>query len=150
MPNPAEVSLAHNGVLFLDELPEFNRAALESLRQPLEDGSVPVYPGHASGQYQSSFMLIAGMNPAPADTSGAGTVKARCTTEEIRRYLDRISGPLLDRIDLQMEVDSVPVREISGAPRGEFRGGGNSGGGGPEKAAGALPGNGHSLQRQAG
>ncbi len=116
---PGEVSLAHNGVLFLDELPEFNRAALESLRQPLEDGSVTVSRVRHQARYQSSFMLIAGMNPCPCGYYGSRQRACRCTPVEIRRYLDRISGPLLDRIDLQVEVDSVPVREISGAPPAE-------------------------------
>ena len=110
---PGEVSLAHNGVLFLDELPEFSRSALESLRQPLEDGIVSVSRVRKQARYQSSFMLVAAMNPCPCGYFGSSRRICRCTPTEIRRYLDRVSGPLLDRIDLQIEVDSVPVQEIS-------------------------------------
>ena len=110
---PGEVSMAHNGVLFLDELPEFSRAALEALRQPLEDGFVSVSRIRHQAQYQSAFMLIAAMNPCPCGYYGSVTHACRCTPNEIRRYLDRISGPLLDRIDLQIEVDTVPVQEIN-------------------------------------
>ncbi len=110
---PGEVSLAHNGVLFLDELPEFSRNALESLRQPLEDGTVSVTRVKNQAQYQSSFMLIAGMNPCPCGYYGSRQRQCRCTRQEIRRYLDRVSGPLLDRIDIQVEVDSVPVKDIN-------------------------------------
>ena len=114
---PGEVSLAHNGVLFLDEIPEFTRNALEALRQPLEDGIVNVARVKKQAQYQSSFMLVAAMNPCPCGFYGSSRKVCRCTPQEIRRYLDRISGPLLDRIDLQIEVDAVPVQEInSSAP----------------------------------
>ena len=109
---PGEVSLAHNGVLFLDELPEFSRSVLEALRQPLEDGVVSVNRVKNQAQYQSSFMLVAAMNPCPCGYYGSKNRACRCTPNEIRRYLDRISGPLLDRIDIQMEVDAVPVSEI--------------------------------------
>ena len=110
---PGEVSLAHNGVLFLDELPEFSRSSLEALRQPLEDGIVSVARVKKQAQYQSSFMLVAAMNPCPCGYYGSNRRKCRCTPPEIRKYLDRISGPLLDRIDLQIEVDSVPLTEIN-------------------------------------
>ena len=110
---PGEVSLAHNGVLFLDELPEFSRAALEALRQPLEDGTVSVSRIRRQARYQSSFMLIAAMNPCPCGYYGSKSRICRCSPQEIRKYLDRVSGPLLDRIDLQIEVDSVPVQEIN-------------------------------------
>ena len=110
---PGEVSLAHNGVLFLDELPEFSRSALEALRQPLEDGMVTVSRVKRQAQYQSSFMLIAAMNPCPCGYFGSSGRICRCTPNEIRKYLDRVSGPLLDRIDLQIEVDAVPVKEIN-------------------------------------
>ena len=110
---PGEVSLAHNGVLFLDELPEFSRNALEALRQPLEDGVVCVSRVRKQAVYQSSFMLVAAMNPCPCGYFGSSRKACRCTQPEIRRYLDRISGPLLDRIDIQIEVDSVPVDEIN-------------------------------------
>ncbi len=110
---PGEVSLAHNGVLFLDELPEFSRQALEALRQPLEDGVVSVTRVANQAQYQSSFMLVASMNPCPCGNFGSRTKACRCTQKDIRRYLDRVSGPLLDRIDIQVEVDAVPVDEIT-------------------------------------
>jgi magnesium chelatase family protein len=110
---PGEVSVAHNGVLFLDELPEFSRSALEALRQPLEDGIVTVSRVRKQAIYQSSFMLIAAMNPCPCGFYGSTKRICRCTPQETRRYLERISGPLLDRIDLQIEVDSVPVQEIN-------------------------------------
>ena len=110
--SPGEVSLAHNGVLFLDELPEFSRSALEALRQPLEDGTVTVTRVRQKAQYLSSFMLIAGMNPCPCGYYGSKQRECRCSPVQIRRYLDQVSGPLLDRIDIQIEVDSVPVSEI--------------------------------------
>lgn len=110
---PGAVSLSHNGVLFLDELPEFSKQALEALRQPLEDGIVSVSRVQHQAQYQSSFMLVASMNPCPCGYFGSRTRKCRCSQHEIRRYLDRVSGPLLDRIDIQIEVDAVPVKEIN-------------------------------------
>ena len=110
---PGSVSLSHNGVLFLDELPEFSRQALEALRQPLEDGVVSITRVHNQAQYQSSFMLVASMNPCPCGYYGSKTKKCRCSQHDIRRYLDRVSGPLLDRIDIQIEVDAVPVKEIN-------------------------------------
>lgn len=112
---PGEVSLAHNGVLFLDELPEFSRQALESLRQPLEDGVAAVTRVQAQAEYQSRCMLVASMNPCPCGHFGSRVKECRCTPNEIRRYLDRISGPLLDRIDIHIEVDAVPVSEIAAA-----------------------------------
>lgn len=116
---PGEVSLAHNGVLFLDEMPEFSRASLEALRQPLEDGYVSVTRVQRQARYQSSFMLIAGMNPCPCGYYGSRQKQCTCTPNEIKRYLDKISGPLLDRIDLQIEVDAVPVKEINSGARPE-------------------------------
>ena len=112
---PGEVSLAHNGVLFLDELPEFSRTALEALRQPLEDGFVSVTRVMRQAQYQASFMLVTAMNPCPCGYYGSRIRDCRCTPMEIRRYLDRVSGPLLDRIDIQVEADAVPVKEIHSA-----------------------------------
>lgn len=116
---PGEVSLAHNGVLFLDELPEFSRSALESLRQPLEDGVVSVTRVLHQAQYQSSFMLIAGMNPCPCGYFGSTQKQCTCTPREIKRYLDKISGPLLDRIDIQIEMDAVAVQDINNAQPSE-------------------------------
>ncbi len=109
---PGEVSLAHNGVLFLDELPEFSRTALEALRQPLEDGIVTITRVRQKKRYQSSFMLVASMNPCPCGYYGSTQRECRCTPQQIRHYLDQVSGPLLDRIDMQIEVDSVPVSEL--------------------------------------
>lgn len=116
---PGEVSLAHNGVLFLDELPEFSRSALEALRQPLEDGIVSVSRVRRQASYQASFMLVAAMNPCPCGYFGSTLKACRCTPPEIKKYLDRVSGPLLDRIDLQIEVDSVPVSEINDSAAAE-------------------------------
>ncbi len=116
---PGEVSLAHNGVLFLDELPEFSRNALEALRQPLEDGIVSVSRIQAQSRYQARCMLVASMNPCPCGFYGSRVKQCRCGQHEIRRYLDRISGPLLDRIDIQVEVDAVPVEEIQATGREE-------------------------------
>ncbi len=110
---PGEVSLAHNGVLFLDELPEYNRAALESLRQPLEDGIITVSRVQNTVSYPASFMLVASMNPCPCGNFGSKVNKCTCSPTAINKYLSKISGPLLDRIDLQVEVDSVSFNELS-------------------------------------
>ncbi|MEG2604431.1 MAG: YifB family Mg chelatase-like AAA ATPase, partial [Clostridia bacterium] len=112
---PGEVSLAHNGVLFLDELPEFQRGTLEALRQPLEDGSVNILRVNGQNRYQSGCMLLAGMNPCPCGNFGSRHKECRCTAAEIKRYLGRISGPLLDRIDIQVEMDAVSIEEIESA-----------------------------------
>lgn len=109
---PGEISKAHNGVLFLDELPEYRRDVLEALRQPMEDGFVTVTRVSAQSTYPSRFMLIASMNPCPCGNFGSRTRECRCSAMEIRKYLARISGPLLDRIDLHVEVESVPAERI--------------------------------------
>jgi len=109
---PGEVSLAHNGVLFLDELPEFQRTTLESLRQPLEDGVVSITRVSGQSRYQSHCMLVAGMNPCPCGNLGSKRKACTCSPNEIKRYLGRISGPLLDRIDIQVEMDAVSLEEI--------------------------------------
>ena len=111
---PGEVSLAHNGVLFLDEVPEYQRRTLESLRQPLEDGVVTVARARATAEYPARFMLVAGMNPCPCGNFGSPTRECRCTPAEIRRYVNKLSGPLLDRIDLHVEVDGVSYDELQG------------------------------------
>ena len=116
---PGEVSLAHNGVLFLDELPEYNRNALEALRQPLEDGIITVSRVFGSMAYPASFMLVASMNPCPCGWYGSKTKKCTCTPAAIQKYLARISGPLLDRIDLQIEVDAVTYGDMTDASLSE-------------------------------
>jgi len=112
---PGEISLAHGGVLFLDELPEYSRISLEAMRQPLEDGYVSIARINAQARYPSRVMLVASMNPCPCGNFGStdSRSKCRCDQNAIRRYLDRISGPLLDRIDLQLQVEAVPVRDIA-------------------------------------
>lgn len=110
--HPGEASLAHNGVLFLDELPEYQRGTLEALRQPLEDGFVNITRAGRSAHYQSRFMLLASMNPCPCGNHGSQSKECRCTETEISRYLHRISGPMLDRMDIRVEMDAVPVSEI--------------------------------------
>ena len=116
---PGEVSLAHRGVLFLDEFAEFPRTALEVLRQPLEDGHVNISRAAAAYQYPSRFMLIAAMNPCPCGYYNDPTHECRCSQLQILRYQQRISGPLLDRIDIQTGVSAVPPRELDGLGRGE-------------------------------
>jgi magnesium chelatase family protein len=111
-PRPGEVSLAHNGVLFLDELPEFPRNVLEILRQPLEERSVCIARAQMSLTFPASFMLVAAMNPCPCGFFGDPTRECRCTGAIIQRYLGKISGPLLDRIDLHIEVPAVPFQEL--------------------------------------
>jgi magnesium chelatase family protein len=112
---PGEVSLAHNGVLFLDEMPEYSRRALETLRQPLEDRHVTVARVARSVDYPSNFMLIASMNPCPCGNYGSRTQVCKCTPQQIHNYVSKLSGPLLDRIDLQIEVDSVLYEEFRGS-----------------------------------
>lgn len=116
---PGEVSLAHNGILFLDELPEYAPNVLEALRQPLEDGEVTVSRVRARARYLARCMLVAGMNPCPCGYYGSRVRQCRCGEYAIRKYLSHISGPLLDRIDMQVEVDAVPIGEISSAAPGE-------------------------------
>lgn len=113
-PRPGEISLAHNGVLFLDELPEFPKSVTESLRQPLEDGVVTVTRARAKVTYPSSFMLVCAMNPCKCGYFGDGSRKCTCTPQTIKKYLDRVSGPLLDRIDIEIELPSVNYDELSG------------------------------------
>jgi magnesium chelatase family protein len=115
-PTPGEISLAHHGVLFLDELPEFKRSVLETMRQPLEEGRVTISRAAGTMTFPSEFMLIAAMNPTP---DGKMPGESRSSPREIQNYLGRISGPLLDRIDLHIEVPAVKFREISGAKAGE-------------------------------
>jgi magnesium chelatase family protein len=112
-PKPGEVSLAHNGVLFLDELPEFKRSALEVMRQPLEDGRVTVSRAAGSVTFPSELMLVAAMNPCPCGYFGDLKRECRCGPLQVQRYRQRISGPLLDRIDLHIEVPAVEYRDVS-------------------------------------
>ncbi len=112
-PNPGEVSIAHNGVLFLDELPEFKRSALEVMRQPLEDGKVTVSRAAGSVTFPSEFMLVAAMNPCPCGYFGDLKRECRCGPLQVQRYRQRVSGPLLDRIDLHIEVPAVEYRDVA-------------------------------------
>ncbi|MBA3061265.1 MAG: YifB family Mg chelatase-like AAA ATPase [Nitrospirae bacterium] len=119
LPKPGEVSLAHNGVLFLDELPEFKRNVLEVLRQPLENGEVTVSRAIASITYPANFMLVAAMNPCPCGYLGDSRHQCTCMPGQIHRYRHRVSGPLLDRIDIHIEVPAVPYKELSTEYSGE-------------------------------
>jgi magnesium chelatase family protein len=118
-PRPGEVSLAHNGVLFLDELPEFKRSTLEVLRQPLEEGRVTISRAATSLTYPGRFMLVAAMNPCPCGFYGDPKRPCRCTPNQINHYRARISGPLLDRIDLQIQVPGVRFQDLAAAESGE-------------------------------
>ena len=118
-PQPGEISLAHNGVLFLDELPEFQRSVLEVLRQPLEDRVVTISRAKNTVEYPASFMLVAAMNPCPCGYYNHPDVSCLCMPGTVQKYLNKISGPLLDRIDLHVEVVPVPFRELTDKRQGE-------------------------------
>jgi magnesium chelatase family protein len=118
-PRPGEISLAHQGVLFLDELPEFPRAALEALREPLETGRVHIARAAQSSEFPARFQLVAAMNPCPCGQLGNPRKACRCSPEQVQRYRGRLSGPLLDRIDLCVEVPLLPPEELAGAEPGE-------------------------------
>ncbi len=118
-PQPGEISLAHNGILFLDELPEFKRHVLEVLRQPLEDGTITISRARLSVDYPSRFMMVASMNPCPCGHLSDPARECVCTPPQIHRYLSKISGPLMDRIDLHIEVSPVPIEELTSHSEGE-------------------------------
>ena len=133
---PGEISLAHHGVLFLDELPEFRRGALEVLRQPLEDGRVHLSRARGSARFPARFIVVGAMNPCPCGYHGDGTDRCLCPPPLVERYRGRVSGPLLDRMDLQVEVPAVSFDGLGAATlRRVHRGG---------------PGAGHPGQRRAG
>ncbi len=119
MPRPGEISLAHNGVLFLDELPEFRKNILETLRQPLEDGKITITRSAQSATYPARFMLVAAMNPCPCGYYGDRSNRCRCSLQQIRQYQGRVSGPLLDRIDIHIEVPSVRYSDLTSQKIGE-------------------------------
>lgn len=121
-PRPGEISLAHGGVLFLDELPEFPRSALEALREPLESGTITISRAARQACFPAGFQLVAAMNPCPCGFLGAPPASGRscrCTVDQITRYQSKLSGPLMDRIDLQVEVSLVPAAEMLAQPTGE-------------------------------
>ncbi|HLS71601.1 MAG TPA: YifB family Mg chelatase-like AAA ATPase, partial [Chitinophagaceae bacterium] len=118
-PQPGEISLAHNGVLFLDELPEFKRTVLEVMRQPMEERRVTISRARISVDYPANFMLIASMNPCPCGFFNHPDKECTCSPIIVQRYLNKVSGPLLDRIDLHVEVTPVPFNELSSAEQGE-------------------------------
>ena len=119
IPSPGEISLAHNGVLFLDELPEFARSALEGLRQPLEARKIIISRAAGSAEYPCSFMLVAAMNPCPCGYHGSLIKKCTCTEQQIQKYRNKISGPLMDRFDMTLEVDAIPFDELCSTEKPE-------------------------------
>src|SRR5690606_18469975 len=116
-PRPGERSLAHRGVLFLGEMPEFRRSALETLREPLADGGVRISRARAQVTFPADFQLVAAMNPCPCGY--LGEPRCRCTPDQIHRYRSKLSGPLLDRIDMQVEVTSMSAVQLQESPPGE-------------------------------
>ena len=118
-PRPGEISLAHQGVIFLDELPEFDRKVLESLREPLESGRIHIARAARHAEFPAEFQVIAAMNPCPCGFSGHRNGKCRCTPDQIARYRGKLSGPFLDRIDLLIEVPALPVEALGGKADGE-------------------------------
>jgi len=119
VPRPGEISLAHHGVLFLDELPEFDRKVLEVLREPLESGHITISRAARQADFPAQFQLIAAMNPCPCGYLGHFNNKCRCTPDNVNRYKTKISGPLLDRIDMHIEVPALKEAELTGASTSE-------------------------------
>jgi magnesium chelatase family protein len=117
--HPGEISLAHHGVLFLDELPEYDRKVLEVLREPLESGRITISRAARQADFPAQFQLVAAMNPCPCGYLGHASGRCHCTPDQVARYRGKISGPLLDRIDLQVEVPAVPQDELTAAATGE-------------------------------
>jgi magnesium chelatase family protein len=118
-PKPGEISLAHHGVLFLDEFPEFHRSALEALREPLETGTITIARATRRAEFPARFQLIAAMNPCPCGYLGAAVQNCRCTPDQVNRYQSKLSGPLMDRIDLHVEVPAIPASDLLDSPVGE-------------------------------
>lgn len=118
-PRPGEISLAHHGVLFLDEFPEFSRSALEALREPLETGTITIARAARRAEFPARFQLVAAMNPCPCGYLGSSTRTCRCTPDQVLRYQGKLSGPLMDRIDLHVEVPALPADELLQSPPGE-------------------------------
>ena len=118
-PRPGEISLAHHGVLFLDELPEFPRPALEALREPLETGQIAIARAASRAEFPARFQFIAAMNPCPCGWHGSTQRACRCTPDQVARYQGKLSGPLIDRIDLHIEVPAIPPQELLHAPAGD-------------------------------
>lgn len=119
LPTPGEISLAHNGVLFLDELPEFRKNVLEVLRQPLEDGEITISRANGSAKFPAKFMLVASMNPCPCGYYGQQSHQCICTPNQISRYINKISGPLLDRFDIHIEVPALPFHQLTSNQKNE-------------------------------
>lgn len=119
IPKPGEVSLAHNGVLFLDEMPEFRKNVLEVLRQPMETGIVTISRANSTVTYPANFILVGAMNPCPCGFFGDQKRECTCSYREIQRYRAKISGPLMDRIDIHIDVPSVPFKDLTGVSQGE-------------------------------
>ena len=115
VPRPGEISLAHHGVLFLDELPEFDRKVLEVLREPLESGRITISRAARQADFPAQFQLIAAMNPCPCGYLGHFNNKCRCTPDNVTRYKNKVSGPLLDRIDMTIQVPALTEKELTGA-----------------------------------
>jgi magnesium chelatase family protein len=118
-PRPGEISISHKGVLFLDELPEFDRKVLEVLREPLEAGKIHISRAARQAEFPADFQLIAAMNPCPCGYLGHVSSRCRCTPDQVLRYRGKISGPLMDRLDLQIEVPSMPAQDMMKAADGE-------------------------------